>query len=161
MNKFNLLVIVCIITAYFFTCFYWYNKGRNDAQREHTDQLMQLNIENLKKIRQIEKEQTEKQNLIVEDYLERIDILKNEYEKQISQIKVSNLSGIIDVPKCVPIETRTNTDRRETTNSTKSDIKCYREAELLRKIEASLAIANECDQLALRYNSLLDVCKSK
>ena len=41
----------------------------------------------------------------------------------------------------------------------KSVLRCYTEAELQSKIERSVAITRECDQLAVRYNTLLKACK--
>ena len=43
----------------------------------------------------------------------------------------------------------------------RSDLICYSEAELLKKIKRSLDITEECDKLAYRYNTLLSVCKGE
>lgn len=40
-----------------------------------------------------------------------------------------------------------------------SGVICYRDAELLKQIKASMAIGAECDRLAKRYNALLEVCR--
>ena len=41
----------------------------------------------------------------------------------------------------------------------RSGVKCYTDAELSRKIKASLDIAAECDELAIKYGALLKWCK--
>ena len=41
----------------------------------------------------------------------------------------------------------------------RSDLKCYTDAELSRKIKSSLDIAAECDELAIKYGALLQWCK--
>jgi len=44
------------------------------------------------------------------------------------------------------------------TTTDKQDFLSFRKAEFQRKIKESLDIANECDKLALKYNSLLKDC---
>ena len=51
-----------------------------------------------------------------------------------------------------------NSDNRVRTTTDKQDLLCFRKAEFQRKIKESLDITNECDKLALKYNSLLRDC---
>jgi hypothetical protein len=63
--------------------------------------------------------------------------------------------------ECLPDTNKSSAAGMPAAPRTKPGIKCYTEPELLRKIERSMAIARECDQLALRYQALLAACEVK
>lgn len=80
--------------------------------------------------------------------------LKNEYETIIAGMHDKYV--LRDSVQCD--SSRSAADVQEQKPNT-SKLRCYTESELYRKIEKSLAIAKECDQLAEQYNTLLKVCK--
>ena len=99
--------------------------------------------------RKTEKALQKKLNGITENYLHEID----EYKKTISayadnDISVNRLSGAHDCPSAVPGKAEN-----------KSGFACYSAADIQRKISESLAIAAECDEIAIRYKALAESCK--
>ena len=132
-----------------------YYKGYTNASNEYKATLNQLQTSNLKAILNQERTYKEKENEIIKDYSEKIDLLKREYEKVLI---VSNNLRDTFVPECLQ-HTDTSSTRVSKETRDKPSVKCYTEADLLRKVKESMAIGNECDQLAVRYNSLLEWCK--
>ena len=99
--------------------------------------------------RKTEKALQKKLNGITENYLHEID----EYKKTISayadnDISLNRLSGAHDCPSAVPGKAEN-----------KSGFACYSAADIQRKIKASLDIAAECDEIAIRYKALAESCK--
>ena len=110
-----------------------------------------------------------KQDQIVSDYLKQIEDMKDEHTKEL--ITVSNLRDTVTVPKCVSNK-NTGSSGVSAKTSNKSNLKCYTESELLRKVERSLDLAREeversldlareADELAVKYNALLKVCSEQ
>ena len=81
--------------------------------------------------------------------------MQNEHEKDI--IDLNNLRDTVTV-KCVSNSSKTDKSVSGKAKD-KSGVKCYTDSELQKKIERSLDIAGECDELAVKYNALLKVCK--
>lgn len=99
--------------------------------------------------RQKEKDMQKKLNSITENYLHEID----EYKKTINayadnDISLNRLSGTHDCPAAVPGKA-----------GDKPGFACYSAADIQEKISASLAIAAECDEIAIRYKALAESCK--
>ena len=97
----------------------------------------------------------EEQDKIVADYLNKIEVMQNEHEKDI--IDLNNLRDTVTV-KCVSNSSKTDKSVSGKAKD-KSGIRCYTEAELQRKIEASLVIAGEADLMFEKYVALLKACK--
>lgn len=94
--------------------------------------------------RQKEKDMQKRLNGITENYLHEID----EYKKTINayaanDFDVNRLSGARSC-KAVPGDT-----------ADRSGAVCYTPTDIQEKIKASLDIAAECDELAIKYNALL------
>ena len=99
--------------------------------------------------RKTEKDMQKKLNGITENYLHEID----EYKKTINayaanDLDVGRLSGAHDCPAAVPGKA-----------GDKPGFACYSAADIQEKISASLAIAAECDEIAIRYKALAESCK--
>ena len=99
--------------------------------------------------RKTEKDMQKRLNGITENYLHEID----EYKKTISayadnDISLNRLSGAHDCPAAVPGKA-----------GDKPGFACYSAADIQEKVSASLAIAAECDELAIRYKALAESCK--
>lgn len=146
--SFLLFIGFCITIAYY--------KGYSACERDLTFKLQGAMIENNNRIIETERRLKEEQDQIIADYLNKIEVMQNEHEKDI--IDLNNLRDTITVPKCVSNGSKTDKSVSGKAKD-KSGVRCYTEAELLRKIEASLVIAADCDRLATRYNSLLEWCK--
>lgn len=97
--------------------------------------------------RRQEKAARDKIDAITENYLHEID----EYKKTInaySDVDINSLSDARACPGSVPGKAEN-----------KPGFICYTPAELRRKIKASLDIAAECDENAIRYKALIESCK--
>lgn len=131
----------CILFAFIFG----YHQGAEKIKRDMAIQA----AAQAEDARQKEKDMQKKLNGITENYLHEID----EYKKTISayadnDISVNRLSGAHDCPAAVPGKA-----------GDKPGFACYSTADIQRKISESLAIAAECDELAIRYKALVEVCK--
>jgi len=146
--SFLLFIGFCITIAYY--------KGYSACERDLTFKLQGAMIENNNRIIETERRLKEEQDKIVADYLKKIEVMQNEHEKDI--IDLNNLRDTINVHECVSNGSKTDKSVSGKAKD-KSGIRCYTEAELQRKIERSLVIAGECDELAVKYNALLKVCK--
>ena len=132
-----------------------YVTGYKKGITELTDKLNQERLNNSQIIINKEREYKVKEQEIIKDYLQQMEILKDEYEKNLI---VSNNLRDTFIPDCVQQPDTSNTRvSRETTN--KSTARCYSESDLLGKVKETMAIGRECDQLAIKYNSLLEWCK--
>lgn len=99
--------------------------------------------------RKTEKDMQKKLNGITENYLHEID----EYKKTINayaanDLDVGRLSDTHDCPAAVPGKA-----------GDKPGFACYSAADIQGKISASLALAAECDEIAIRYKALAESCK--
>ena len=81
--------------------------------------------------------------------------LKKELEDEISKLTAYKLR---DTTICMPDSSSISTGVSKKTKA-KSNLICYTRAELLGKIQKSMDITRECDELAIKYKTLLKVCK--
>ena len=131
----------CILFAFVFG----YHQGAEKVKRDMAIQA----AAQAEDARKTEKALQKKLNGITENYLHEID----EYKKTISayadnDISLNRLSGAHDCPAAVPGKA-----------GDKPGFACYSAADIQEKISASLAIAAECDELAIRYKALAESCK--
>ena len=131
----------CILFA--FAC--GYHQGAEKVKRDMAIQA----AAQAEDARKTEKALQKKLNGITENYLHEID----EYKKTINayaanDLDVNRLSGAHDCPAAVPGKA-----------GDKPGFACYSAADIQEKISASLAIAAECDEIAIRYKALAESCK--
>ena len=131
----------CILFA--FAC--GYHQGAEKVKRDMAIQA----AAQAEDARKTEKALQKKLNGITENYLHEID----EYKKTINayadnDISLNRLSGAHDCPAAVPGKA-----------GDKPGFACYSATDIQEKISASLAIAAECDELAIRYKALAESCK--
>lgn len=131
----------CILFAFVFG----YHQGAEKVKRDMAIQA----AAQAEDARKTEKALQKKLNGITENYLHEID----EYKKTISayadnDLDVNRLSGAHDCPAAVPGKA-----------GDKPGFACYSAADIQEKISASLAIAAECDEIAIRYKALAESCK--
>lgn len=132
-----------------------YDCGFRTCRTQYENKLLTLKTENQEKIKSIEYKLREQQDKLITEYINDLAKMEVKYKDEISNITSDTLS---DTTTCLQYtNTSSTTVSRETKD--KSNLKCYTESELLRKIKESMVIANECDQLANKYNTLLEVCK--
>ena len=149
MRAFSFLLFIgfCITIAYY--------KGYSACERDVTFKLQGAMIENNNRIIETERRLKEEQDRIVADYLNKIEVMQNEHEKDV--INLNNLRDTVTV-KCVSNGSKTDKSVSGKAKN-QSGIRCYTDSELQRKIEESLVIAGECDKLSHKYNALLEWCK--
>ena len=131
--------------AVLFAFVFGYHQGAEKIKRDMAIQA----AAQAEDARKTEKALQEKLNGITENYLHEID----EYKKTINayaanDLDVGRLSGAHDCPAAVPGKA-----------GDKPGFACYSAADIQEKISASLAIAAECDELAIRYKALAESCK--
>ena len=153
MRAFSFLLFIgfCITIAYY--------KGYSACERDVALKLQSATIEHNQKIIETERNLQNKQNQIVADYLQQISLLEAQHNED--KINLDNLRDAFDVK----LDSMCNTNNSgsptmSTKTGTQSNLKCYTKSELLRKIERSLAIAREADELAVKYNTLLKTCST-
>lgn len=107
-------------------------------------------------VRKQERDYREKIDAIVLDGVKKEELLKNEYEKIISDLRDNSVSigGVYDCDKGRESGAGVPATKPDTSN-----LVCFARTDLYRKLERSLAITNECDKLAIKYKSLLEVCQ--
>lgn len=147
-----LAILFCLVC---FSCGYWCCSARYSTLiAEYKLNAEKQKNQLLQEISQQEQFSRETINKIERENLEKQEQLKNEYETIISDMH--NKYVLADSVQCD--SSRSSSNVQETKPNT-SNLRCYTEAELYSKIEKSLAIGKECDQLAEQYNTLLKVCK--
>lgn len=130
----------CILFAFIFG----YHQG---AEKVRRDMAIQAAAQ-AEDARQKERDMQKRLNGITENYLHEID----EYKKTINAYAANDLdvSRLSDARPCQAVPGKAGD---------KPGFACYSAADIQRKIKESLAIAAECDEIAIRYKALVEVCK--
>ena len=95
--------------------------------------------------RDAERKAQEAQNAIVEDYERQVADYKRTIDSYVDADRLSDTSTCKDLPKAP---------------GTQPGLVCYTRANIQRKVAESLALAAECDQLAIRYRALVRAYES-
>ena len=154
MNKYIIFIGLTLIGI---ACYASYIKGYNNAENYYKSELNKAHINNLKAIENILLDRDAREKSLVSQYLTEIELLKEEQTNEIKSIKSTQLSN---TTKCMS-DSNTSSTRVSTKVKTRPNTICYAESELLRKVKESLVITAECDQLAIKYNTLLEVCNGR
>lgn len=130
----------CILFAFIFG----YHQGAEKIKRDMAIQA----AAQAEDARKTEKDMQKKLNGITENYLHEID----EYKKTINAYAANDLDvgRLSDTRPCQSVPGKAGD---------KPSFACYSAADIQEKISASLAIAAECDELAIRYKALAESCK--
>lgn len=134
-----------------------------EVKDRYERKLQEFRAEELQNLQDLQHEQNE----TVTAYLNEINVLKQQHEQDLKEIENAKFKDTVTVPVPFPVirhdtncGLHQNNNGAETmpTAGTQSDLICYTRAELQRKIKDSLALTNECDELAKRYAALVKVC---
>ena len=161
----NLSAICGAVIITIVSCSYLYLSYRIECEVKdrYERKLQEFRAEELQNLQDLQHEQNE----TVTAYLNEINVLKQQHEQDLKEIENAKFKDTVTVPVPFPvIRHDTNCGLHENNNGaetmqtagTQSDLICYTRAELQRKIKDSLAITNECDELAKRYEALVKVC---
>lgn len=157
--KFLPVILSGVCWVFVFGGGYW--MGCNATKQKYTIEEQAKEIEYQSRINslvdQVRSQEIANQsriNDIISNHLNSEEAIRNEYEKIISDLRdnryvIANSVQYNNANKCT--DERVSSTARDT-----SELICYTKGELYGKIESSLAIAKECDEIASRYNSLLD-----
>lgn len=121
-----------------------YEKGAEKIKRDMAIQA----AAQAEDARKTEKALQKRLNGITENYLHEID----EYKKTINAYAANDISlnRLSDARPCQAVPGKA---------ADKPGFACYSAADIQEKISASLAIAAECDEIAIRYKALAESCK--
>lgn len=136
-----------------------YTKGYHAAENAYRAQISAIREDNLRKIIEQERKASADQDKIIGDYLAQIEELREENRN--AMVEMDKLRDVIIFSPgadCVPGADKSSTAGVPAKTAVKPALKCYTEAELRRKIERSMALAREADELALRYAALVKAC---
>ena len=95
--------------------------------------------------RDAERKAQEAQNAIVQDYERQVADYKRTIDSYVDADSLSDTSTCPKLPKA---------------SGTQPGAVCYTRADISRKVAESLALAAECDQLAIRYKALVKAYQS-
>ena len=95
--------------------------------------------------RDAERKAQEAQNAIVQDYEHQIADYKRSIDSYVDADRLSDTSTCPKLPKA---------------SGAQPGLVCYTRADIQRKVTESLALAAECDQLAIRYKALVKAYQS-
>ena len=162
-DKFKLVCIgatgIIFIASYFFVGLYYYRNGYETATKKYDEVLRSESEKNYQKIIETERTLTDKQNEIVSEYLNYIDELEKQHEQDKIDMDSLRDAVTIDIDKLCNNNSNTHSAAMPPKATNKSGIRCYTDAELQRKIKASLVIAGEADLMFEKYVALLKACK--
>lgn len=148
------IVLMCACLFCFFCGYYWCYAQHSLKIKEYQIKVEQEKSQLLLDIAKIENETRDKISVIERENLQKEEALKNEYEETIADMRTK-----YTISNSVQCENTGSSKRVSEKAINTNNIRCFKEHELYRKIERSLAIANECDKLANDYNALLKICK--
>ena len=152
-------VIIALVSASYVYLSY---RIECEVKDRYERKLQEFRAEELQNLQDLQHEQNE----TVTAYLNEINALKQQHEQDVKEIENAKFKDTITVNVPFPVKPVTNCGMHKDDNGktavptagTQSDLICYTRAELQRKIKDSLAITNECDELAKRYAALVKVC---
>lgn len=146
-------VIITLVSCSYLYLSYRIEKAANE---KYAAKIEQLKAEQLQNLQQLQHEQ----NVIVTGYINDIERLKEQHEKDVKELENANFKDTViikpTVSECVCPADRSKTGVQAA--GIKSDLICYTRTELQSKIKRSLDLAAECDQNAERYRALVEVC---
>lgn len=95
--------------------------------------------------RETERKAQEAQNAIVEDYERQVADYKRTIDAYVDADRLSDTSTCKDLPRAPGAQ---------------PGLVCYTRADIQRKVAESLALAAECDEIAIRYKALVKAYQS-
>ena len=132
---------VAVLMAFVFG----YRQGVVSVQQQLTEQALKQS----EQARKSEKQQQERIDGIERNYLHEIETYKRTISAYIDADNIA-LDRLSDTKPCPAVSGKSTSG---------SGSVCYSSAGLQRKIAETLAVGAECDQLAIKYKALVEVCK--
>ena len=148
-TRMSLRLIACLSAAAIAAVVFAYGLGRwqgSAAERRACEaELHAAELTAERQARDAERKAQEAQNAIVEDYERQVADYKRTIDSYIDADRLSDTSTCKYLPRA---------------SGTQSGLVCYTKSDISRKVAESLALAAECDQLAIRYRALVRAYES-
>ena len=145
----NARLVACLSAAALAAVVLAYGLGRwqgSTAERKACEaEIHAAELTAERQARDAERKAQEAQNAIVEDYERQVADYKRTIDSYIDADRLSGTSTCKDLPRA---------------SGTQPDLVCYTKSDISRKVAESLALAEECDQLAIRYKALVKAYQS-
>ena len=159
------LIQTGILALVFFAVFYSIRLYTfNEVRKQYNQTIERLELEQLQNLQHLQSQQ----NIVVSGYLQKIKTLEGEHEKTLQELETAQFSNTVTGVNCVVSNAIHDSLHKDSgskatvhTAGNKPDLICYTRAELQRKVKESLALTREADELAIRYQTLLEVCTQK
>ena len=146
-------VIITLVSGSYMYLSYRIEKAVNE---KYAAKIEQLKAEQLQNLQQLQHEQ----NIIVTGYINDIERLKEQHEKDVKELENANFKDTVIIKPTVSECVCPSGGSKPSVQAAgvKSDLVCYTRTELQRKVEESMGIGKEADELALKYKALVEVC---
>ena len=137
----NIIIFDIVLAVIMYS--YGYYRGYDAVQQKY----MAERLRSSEMIRQLERQSEERQNGLIQNYLAQIDLYKKTIDAYTDADNI-RLDSLRDSRKCPAVPAKTGAE---------SGLVCYTPADLRKKIAETLAVGAECDQLAIRYRTLVQL----
>ena len=145
----NARLVACLSAAALAAVVLAYGLGRwqgSTAERKACEaEIHAAELTAERQARDAERKAQEAQNAIVQDYEHQIADYRRTIDSYIDTDRLSGTSTCKDLPRAP---------------GTQPGLVCYTKSDISRKVAESLALAAECDEIAIRYRALVRAYKS-
>ena len=141
----NIIIFDIVLAVIMYS--YGYYRGYDAVQQKYVAERLRSS----EMIRQLERQSEERQNGLIQNYLAQIDLYKKTIDAYTDADNI-RLDSLRDSRKCPAVPAKAKAE---------SGLVCYTPADIRKKIAESVAVGAECDQLAIRYKTLVEVCDVK
>ena len=145
----SLRLIACLFAAAIAAVVLAYGLGRwqgSAAERRACEaEIHAAELTAERQARESERKAQEAQNAIVQDYERQVADYKRTIDSYVDADRLSDTSTCPDMPKA---------------SGAQPGAVCYTRADIQRKVAESMAIAAECDEIAIRYKAVVKAYQS-
>ena len=145
----NIRLLITLSAAAFAACCLCYFAGRHQgsvSERKACEaEIHAAELTAERQARETERKAQEAQNAIVEDYERQVADYKRTIDSYIDADRLSDTSTCKDLPRAPGAQ---------------PGLVCYTKSDISRKVAESLALAAECDEIAIRYKAVVKAYQS-
>ena len=145
----NIRLLIMLAATAFAACCACYFAGRHQgsvSERKACEaEIHAAELTAERQARESERKAQEAQNGIIQDYEHQIADYRRTVDAYVDADSLSDTSRCPDVPKA---------------SGTQPGLVCYTKSDIQRKVAKSLALAAECDEVAIRYRALVRAYES-
>ena len=145
----NIRLLITLAAAAFAACCLCYFAGRHQgsaSERKACEaEIHAAELTAERQARESERKAQEAQNAIVQDYERQVADYKRTIDAYVDADSLSDTSTCKDLPRAPGAQ---------------PGLVCYTKSDISRKVAETLALAAECDQLAIRYRALVRAYES-